>query len=32
MEANIASSRYFKEKARWNPPIKEEEEALEKSL
>ena len=32
MEANLASSRSFKEEARWNPPVEEEEEALEKSL
>ena len=32
METNLASSRSFKEEARWNPPVEEEEEALEKSL
>ena len=42
MEANLVSSRSFKEEARWNPPVdlsgraeeeeEEEEEALEKSL
>ena len=32
MEANLASSRSFKEEAHWNPPTEEEEGALEKSL
>ena len=42
MEANLVSSRSFKEEVRWNPPVglsfhekeeeEEEEEALEKSL
>ena len=32
MEANLVSSRSFKEEARWNPPVEEEEKALEKSL
>ena len=32
MEANLASSRSFEDEARWNPPVEEEEEALEKSL
>ena len=32
MEANLASLRSFKEEARWNPPVEEEEMALEKSL
>ena len=32
METKLASSRSSKEEARWNPPVEEEEEALEKSL
>ena len=32
MEANLASSRSFKDEACWNTPVEEEEEALEKSL
>ena len=32
MEANLASSRSFKEETCWNLPIEEEEVALEKSL
>ena len=32
MEVNLASSRSFKEEAHWNPPVEEEEMALEKSL
>ena len=32
MEANLVSSRSFKEETRWNLPIEEEEVALEKSL
>ena len=32
MEANLGSSSSSKEEACWNPPVEEEEEALEKSL
>ena len=32
MEANLASSRSFKEEAYWNLPVEEEEVALEKCL
>ena len=32
MEVNFVSSRSFKEEARQNPLVEEEEEALEKSL
>ena len=32
MEANLGSSSSSKKEARWNPPVEEEEEALEKCL